>query len=67
MPGFGDGSADASNDTWHLVHFIRHLPRITQAELAEMAALNPKNPEEWKAMQEGKEPATAADGHKHKH
>ena len=27
---------------WHLVHFIRHLPNISEPELAEMAALNPK-------------------------
>jgi mono/diheme cytochrome c family protein len=67
MPGFGDGTAEASNDTWHLVRFIRHLPKITKEELAEMAALNPKSPEEWKALQEGKEPAKAPDGHKHKH
>jgi mono/diheme cytochrome c family protein len=67
MPGFGDGSAEASNDTWHLVRFIRHLPTITQAELAEMASLNPKSPEEWRALQDGKEPAKASDGHKHKH
>ncbi|HEX2442747.1 MAG TPA: cytochrome c [Vicinamibacterales bacterium] len=67
MPGFGDGSAEASNDTWHLVRFIRHLPKITKTELAEMAALNPKSPEEWTALQLGKEPAKASDGHKHKH
>lgn len=67
MPSFGDGSAQASKDTWHLVRFIRHLPRISKAELAEMAALNPKTAEEWKAMEAGKPPAKAADGHTHKH
>ena len=37
-------SAEAS---WRLVHFIRHLPKITFAEEVEqMEALDPKSPEE---------------------
>ncbi len=42
MPGFGD--ADLANDaaTWHLVHFIRHLPKITPEELVEMERMNPR-------------------------
>jgi mono/diheme cytochrome c family protein len=66
MPAFGDGTADASNETWRLVHFIRHLPRITKAELTAMAALNPKTPEEWKASQPGA-PAKASVDHSHTH
>jgi hypothetical protein len=30
------------------VHFIRHLPRITQEELEEMKAMNPVSPMEQK-------------------
>ncbi|HWP99521.1 MAG TPA: c-type cytochrome, partial [Vicinamibacterales bacterium] len=52
MPGFGRGTAESSRETWHLVHFIRHLPRITPEELAEMAQLNPKTAEEWRQQQE---------------
>jgi mono/diheme cytochrome c family protein len=42
MPGFGSGSADDEKASWHLVHFIRHLPDISAPELAEMEKLNPK-------------------------
>lgn len=51
MPAWGGvaGSAEAS---WHLVHFIRHLPRLTEAERARMEALNPRSPAEWRARQE---------------
>ena len=42
MPGFGTGSADDQKASWHLVHFVRHLPDISQPELAEMEQLNPK-------------------------
>jgi mono/diheme cytochrome c family protein len=45
MPAFGDPT-DSDVDTWKLVHFIRHLPRLTPAEEAEMQKLNPKSPDE---------------------
>jgi mono/diheme cytochrome c family protein len=40
MPAWGDGSAD-DTDGWKLVHFIRHLDELSDAQLKEMAALNP--------------------------
>jgi mono/diheme cytochrome c family protein len=46
MPSFGNGTAESAYGSWGLVHFIRHLPKITPAELAEMEKLNPKSPEE---------------------
>lgn len=46
MPGFGNGTADSAYGTWGLVHFIRHLPKLTPEEIAEMEKLNPKSPEE---------------------
>jgi mono/diheme cytochrome c family protein len=51
MPGWGDGTAESGYESWALVHFIRHLPELTPEEIAEMEALNPKTPEEWKQMQ----------------
>jgi mono/diheme cytochrome c family protein len=51
MPGFGDGSAASRNGSWTLVHFIRHLPKITTEELGAMEKLNPKSPAEWKEME----------------
>jgi len=60
MPGWGgEVPTEAS---WKLVHFIRHLPRITPEEILDMERLNPKSPREWREMQEdeqflGGEPA----------
>lgn len=42
MPGFGSGTAESAYDSWSLVRFIRHLPKLTPQELAEMQKLNPK-------------------------
>ncbi len=49
MPGFGE---DDPEESWHLVNFIRHLPKITPAELQRMATLNPQSPAERKEKQE---------------
>lgn len=46
MPAFGSGAPEADAGTWELVHFIRHLPRITPDELSEMRRLNPRSPAE---------------------
>jgi mono/diheme cytochrome c family protein len=50
MPGWG--AAGRPEESWKLVHFIRHLPRLTDRELSEMERLNPRSPEEWKELQE---------------
>lgn len=73
MPAWGDGSADSQRASWHLVHFIRHLPQRTTEEILEMKALNPKSPDEWREEQEeerfleGGEPARpeSHEGHHH--
>jgi mono/diheme cytochrome c family protein len=52
MPGWGDGSAESAYGSWTLVHFIRHLPQITEAELSEMEKLNPRPHAEWAQLQE---------------
>jgi mono/diheme cytochrome c family protein len=52
MPGFGSGTAASAYGSWSLVHFIRHLRKLSAEELAEMEKLNPKSPEEWQQMQE---------------
>lgn len=46
MPAFGSGKPEEDTDSWKLVHLIRHLPDLTQAELAEMKELNPKTKRE---------------------
>jgi mono/diheme cytochrome c family protein len=50
MPAWGTEVKD--EDSWKLVLFIRHLPRLTPAEEREMEALNPKGPGEKQEEQE---------------
>ena len=57
MPAFG--GSDLGEASWKLVHFIRHLPKLTPAEEAQMEALNPKGPDEW---QEEKDEQQFLDG-----
>jgi len=71
MPGWGNGNAESGRASWTLVHFIRHLPKVTPEEISAMEKLNPKSPEEWQEMQqeqqflEGGTPA--AEEHQHEH
>ncbi|HXH41728.1 MAG TPA: c-type cytochrome [Thermoanaerobaculia bacterium] len=74
MPGFGNGTAESAAGSWTLVHFIRHLPKLTPEEIAGMEKLNPKSPEEWQQMQEeaaflaggdGPAPASTMQSHHH--
>jgi mono/diheme cytochrome c family protein len=46
MPAWGSGDPEKDIDSWKLVHFIRHLPQLTQEELDEMKTLNPRTPKE---------------------
>jgi mono/diheme cytochrome c family protein len=46
MPGWSTGTKEGETASWHLVHFVRHLPDISEAEIAEMESLNPKPPDE---------------------
>ena len=46
MPAWGNGTTADEESSWHLVNFIRHLPKLTPEELEEMAAINPRPPSE---------------------
>jgi mono/diheme cytochrome c family protein len=46
MPAFGKEHDIDDMDTWRLVLFIRHLPKMTTQELQQMTQLNPKTEEE---------------------
>jgi mono/diheme cytochrome c family protein len=67
MPAWG--GPETGEGSWHLVHFIRHLPRLTAEEKAQMEALNPKSPDEWRALENpdallrGEKPAARESGH----
>ena len=53
MPAWGaETSTDDDLATWKLVHFIRHLPQISPAELEEMKRLNPRSPQEMMSEEE---------------
>jgi mono/diheme cytochrome c family protein len=46
MPAWGEEDDTKDLDSWKLVHFIRHLPQVSEDELAEMERMNPKSPED---------------------
>jgi mono/diheme cytochrome c family protein len=52
MPAWSTGTPEGAEQSWQLVHFIRHLPSITAQEIEEMEALNPRSPAEIKTEQE---------------
>ena len=70
MPAWG--AANRPEESWKLVHFIRHLPRLTEEERAEMERLNPRSPEEWRELEDeeeflrgGEPPPREHAGHRH--
>ena len=73
MPAWSTGTEEGTMATWHLVHFIRELPRLTPDQIEEMKALNPRSPaevrqnlEEQKFLQGGPEtPKPRPPTHKH--
>jgi len=46
MPAWSTGTKEGETSSWHLVHFIRRLPKLSEEEIARMESLNPKSPEE---------------------
>jgi mono/diheme cytochrome c family protein len=74
MPAFGTGEKEGEEGSWQLVHFIRHLPRLTEDELGRMSELNPRSMDDVRQQLEeerflrGEDIAPAppaADGHAH--
>ena len=74
MPGWGTGTKEGETASWHLVHFIRRLPKLLPEELEEMESLNPKPPAEIRQRMEEEEflkgggdkpPSTPTVPHKH--
>ncbi len=71
MPAWGKGAPEADFDSWTLVHFIRHLPKLTPEELETMKQYNPKTKAElseeqaFDAFLGGEEPAQPPHAHSH--
>jgi mono/diheme cytochrome c family protein len=74
MPAFGGaGAHGGQDDSWKLVHFIRHLPQLTVEERMEMERYNPKGPEEMEEQKQEDEffngapqqPSGAVEHHHH--
>src|SRR5687767_4752630 len=54
MPAWGTGTPEGVEASWKLVHFIRQLPKITEADVEKMKALNPKSADEWREEEEAR-------------
>ncbi len=74
MPAFGEVEGNESDEeTWALVHFIRHLPSMTEEEVIEMKKMNPKSPaelakeDEMRKFLAGEDIEPAANSHEHHH
>lgn len=72
MPAWSTGTKEGETSSWHLVHFIRRLPKLSEEEIAQMESLNPKSPEEVrqeieaeKFLQGGDPEPPSANTHQH--
>ena len=63
MPAWGNGSSQYEEDSWKLVHFIRHLPQLTLEEKKAMEKLNPKSPDDLREEQEEEKFLRGEDSH----
>ena len=52
MPAWGGEDPAEDQDSWKLVLFIRHLPKLTAEEVREMKTLNPKSKHEMEEEQD---------------
>ena len=55
MPGWSTGTPDGERDSWGLVHFIRHLSKLTPEDIERMEALNPKSADQWREEEEARQ------------
>jgi mono/diheme cytochrome c family protein len=73
MPAWSTGTREGTTSTWHLVHFIRELPRLTPEQIEQMRQLNPSSPaetrqrlEEEKFLEGGDSPPSQPSTHEHR-
>jgi mono/diheme cytochrome c family protein len=69
MPAWGEESGDHDADSWKLVLFLRHLSKLTPAEIEDMKNFNPQSAAERNEEQQDNDfltgAAPAASGHQH--
>jgi mono/diheme cytochrome c family protein len=73
MPAWGTGTPEGEEASWHLVHFIRQLPKLTEDQIEEMKRLTPRSRreieqeiEEEEFLQGGEVPSSQPPGtHEH--
>jgi mono/diheme cytochrome c family protein len=68
MPAWGSGPSSNGlghdeEDSWKLVHFIRHLPQVTLEEKKAMEKLNPKSPDDLREEEEEERFLRGEDAH----
>lgn len=51
MPAWGEGGTN-DQATWHLVLFVRHLPKMSKEDMLDMKDYNPQSPMEMKEEEE---------------
>ena len=54
MPAWATSTPEGEQASWHLVQFFRHLPKLTEGELADMNAMNPKSADDRLAEEEAR-------------
>src|ERR1700726_642144 len=61
MPAWGEPNPDQDDDSWQLVLFIRHLPKLTAEEIKDMEHYNPVGEMEREDEKEHEQPPNGAD------
>ena len=54
MPAWGTGTPEGEQASWHLVRFIRKLPKLTPDEIERMRELNPKSAAELREEEDAR-------------
>ena len=61
MPAWGKEGDENDEDSWKLVHLIRHFKDLTSEHLKEMQRMNPKGPDEYEEQRQEEEFLNGAD------
>ena len=61
MPAWGEPNTDQDDDSWQLVLFIRHLPKLTAEEIKDMEHYNPVGEMEREDEKEHEQAPNGAD------